>query len=190
MMKVNDFIAKAKEVEKLPSLYKLGKFGNSKQGKYYLWDCSGLVKGILWGYPNNGKYKANGVPDLNANTIITKCKNVSSNMNSIPLGSFVWLSGHCGIYIGNNQVIESSPIWENGVQITKLSQRKWKKHGLLPWVDYSSQPIEKYDITAIAKRVIRGDFGNGHDNRKKAIAKEYPNVNYEDIRKEVNRLLG
>lgn len=43
-----------------------------------------------------------------------------------------------------------------------------------------------YDITAIAKRVIRGDYGNGADRKKKLSAAGY---NYDVIQQEVNNLL-
>lgn len=189
MMKVNDFIEELKRVEKLPTLYHWGKFLNDHDGKYLLSDCSGLIKGILWGYPDNGKYASNGVPDYNANTIITKCKNVSNDFSKIKKGEFVWLSGHCGIYIGANLVIESSPMWENGVQITRLSQRKWKKHGKLPWIDYVEDNTQVSDntnvsgdlnlaISTIAKYVIKGTYGNGHTTRANAI--------YDDVQKLVN----
>lgn len=183
-MKVNDFINELKRVEKLPTLYKLGTFLNKKDSSgYLLSDCSGLIKGILWGYPDDGKYASNGVPDNNADTIITKCKNVSTNFNNISKGEFVWMSGHCGIYIGNSQVIESSPKWENGVQITKLSQRNWKKHGQLPWIDYDVDDTNvsgdlNLAISTIAKYVIKGTYGNGHTTRANAI--------YDDVQKLVN----
>lgn len=149
-MKVKDFINKAIEVEKLPTLYKLGKFMNSKSGKYYLCDCSGLIKGILWGYPENGKYGGNGVPDINANTMISRCSKVSTNFNKLPVGALVWMSGHIGIHVGNGVCVESSPIWENGIQCTfikgsgysntkRLHERKWTKQGLFDkYIDYSS----------------------------------------------------
>lgn len=141
-MKVNDFIAKALQVEKVPTLYGWGKYMNAKDGKYLLCDCSGLIKGILWGFPSNGKYGSNGVPDMNANTIIKNCTDVSTNFNDITIGEFVHMDGHCGIYVGDGKVVESSPKWENGIQITKLSQRKWTSHGKLPWVEYTvSNPI-------------------------------------------------
>lgn len=186
-MKVNDFIKELKRVEKLPTLYKLGTFMNKKSGSYILCDCSGLIKGILWGYPDNGKYASNGVPDINANTIISKCKDRSTDFSIISKGEFVWMNGHCGVYIGNGQVIESSPKWENGIQITKLSQRKWLKHGFLPWIDYSTKNIEEAEnvtvqeaYKVIAKEVLKGTYGNGHDKRKEAI--------YEEVRKEVNKM--
>lgn len=193
MMKVNDFIKELKRVEKLPTLYKWGTFLNKYNGRYLLSDCSGLIKGILWGYPDNGKYTSNGVPDYNANTIITKCKNVSTDFSIISKGEFVWMSGHCGVYIGNGQVIESSPAWENGVQITKLSQRKWKKHGFLPWIEYgyvdSENPNETTctldnAITTIAKYVIKGVYGNGHTTRANSIYDDVQNlVNGRSIKK-------
>lgn len=186
-MKVNDFIRELKRVEKLPTLYKLGTFMNRQSGRYILCDCSGLIKGILWGYPEHGKYRSNGVPDYNANTIINKCKNVSSNFYNIKVGEFVWMDGHCGVYIGNDQVIESSPKWENGIQITKLEQRKWLKHGFLPWIDYSTvNTKEAENVTVqeayivIAKEVLKGTYGNGHDKRKEAI--------YKEVRKEVSKM--
>jgi len=188
-MKTNEFIKELKRVEKLPTLYKWGTFLNKYNGRYLLSDCSGLIKGVLWGYPGNGKYASNGVPDINANTIISKCKDVSTDFSIISKGEFVWLQGHCGVYIGNGQVIESSPAWENGVQITKLSQRKWKKHGKLPWIDYDEDDTQVSDntnvsgdlndaISTIAKYVINGEYGNGHEKRSYEI--------YQDVRNLVN----
>ena len=190
-MKTNEFIKELKRVEKQPTLYKWGTFLNKYNGRYLLSDCSGLIKGILWGYPDNGKYASNGVPDINANTIISKCKDVSTDFSKIKKGEFVWMDGHCGVYIGNGQVIESSPAWENGVQITKLSQRKWKKHGKLPWIDYSttsssSTSTSSLDsaITVIAQYVIKGTYGNGHTTRLNGIYDDVQNlVNGRSIKK-------
>ncbi|MFR7590200.1 MAG: hypothetical protein ACLUVC_02055 [Longibaculum sp.] len=149
-MKVNDFVSKAIEVEKLPTLYKLGAFMNKKQGKYLLCDCSGLIKGILWGYPNNGKYGSNSVPDINADTMISKCSNVTTDMSKLQVGWLVWMKGHIGICVGNGVVVESSPIRENGIQKTYpkgcgvankkgLHERKWTKCGKFDkYVDYTS----------------------------------------------------
>ena len=186
-MKVDDFISKLLAVEKQPTRYKLGCYGNKKSGNYYLWDCSGLIKGVLWGYPENGKYKSNGVPDLNANTLITKCRNVTSDFTKIKKGYMVQMNGHCGVYIGNGKVVESSPKWENGVQITKLNQRKWLKCGALPYIEYDKEVNQTMPtdlakaIKVIAKYVIKGYFGNGNENRKEGI--------YSVVREEVNSQL-
>lgn len=110
---------------------------------YFGFDCVGLIKGVLWGWngsntKNGGAvYKSNGVPDVSANGLINKCNNISTNFNKIEMGEVVWMNGHVGIYYKDNQVIECSPAFKNKVQITKLSQRKWVKHGYLPWISYS-----------------------------------------------------
>ena len=122
---------------------------NNATADTFGFDCVCLIKGILWGWSGNknathggAKYKSNGVADVNADTIITStyCKNVSTDFNNIEVGEIVWLKGHVGIYIGlhngERSVAECSPAWKNGVQITKLSQRNWKKHGKLKYIDY------------------------------------------------------
>ncbi len=110
---------------------------------YYVFDCVGLIKGVLWGWSGNGTrnggavYQSNGVPDLSANGMINKCSNISTNFSNIEMGEAVWMDGHIGIYYKDNQVIECSPAFKNKVQITKLSQRKWVKHGKLPYIKYT-----------------------------------------------------
>lgn len=157
-MKVKDFIKKAIEVERKPTLYGWGKYMNRKDGKYLLCDCSGLIKGILWGYPENGKYKNNGVPDINADTMISKCSKLSLDFNKLPIGALVWMKGHIGIHVGNGECIESSPAWENGIQCTfiqgsgytntrQLKERKWSKQGLFDnYIDYSESSEETYNL--------------------------------------------
>ncbi|HCW73377.1 MAG TPA: hypothetical protein DHM90_05775 [Clostridiaceae bacterium] len=46
------------------------------------------------------------------------------------------MPGHIGVYVGGGEVIEATPSWENGVQRTKLSARKWQLHGMMPQVEY------------------------------------------------------
>lgn len=193
-MNVDVFIAKILAYEKLPTIYKLGKFMNSyrngKNGKYLECDCSGLIKGTLWGYPYNGRY-GNVYPDVNANTIMSNyCYNQSINFNKITRGEFVWMNGHIGVYIGNGKVCECSPKWENGIQITNLKDRKWAKHGYSNWLDYSSMSnvnsSKTWDIEAIARDVLNGKYGNGHETRKINIGCD--DATYQQIRKRVNEL--
>ncbi len=193
-MTVDDFIAKILEYEKMPTIYKLGKFMNSyrkgKKGKYLECDCSGLIKGTLWGYPYNGKY-GHIYPDVNANTIMSSyCYNQSSNFTNITRGEFVWMNGHIGVYIGNGKVCECSPKWENGIQITNLTARKWTKHGYSKWLDYPSNSnissSKTWDIEAIARDVLNGKYGNGHETRKRNIGCD--DATYQQIRKRVNEL--
>lgn len=115
-------------------------------------DCCGLIKGVLWGWAGNtsktyggSSYASNGVPDISADQMITKCKDVSTDFSKIQIGELLWMSGHVGIYIGNGQAVECTPSWKNGVQITSVlniksgSGHKWTKHGKLPYVTYDSQ---------------------------------------------------
>lgn len=119
-------------------------------------DCVGLIKGVLWGWngdkgKNNGGavYASNGVPDISADAMIDRCSAVSSNFNKIAVGEFLWMKGHCGIYIGDGQVIESTPKWKNGVQITSLSARNWLKHGKLPYIEYEAEEAEKEEVDSV-----------------------------------------
>ncbi len=130
-------------------------------------DCSGLIKGLLWGWqgdensPYGGaEFKANGVPDQNADTIIRKCSQVSEDFSDLRVGEAVWMPGHIGIYVGDGLAAEASPKWADGVQLTACNCRKagyhtrtWKKHGRLPYVSYEEQ-------TAVLLQVLcRGSSG-------------------------------
>lgn len=121
-------------------------------------DCVGLIKGVLWGWNGNeneiyggARYASSGVPDINADTMINKCNGVSSDFPSIEIGEAVWIPGHIGVYIGDGKVVECSPQWRNGVQIT--SKRKWQKHGKLPYITYSTNG-EK-DVVNIELSVLK-----------------------------------
>lgn len=110
---------------------------------YFGFDCVGLIKGVLWGWNGDtsktyggAKYASNGVPDISADGMLTKLLDVSSDFSKIEIGEAVWMKGHIGVYIGNGQVIESTPAWRNGVQFTMLKDRIWVKHGKLPWIKY------------------------------------------------------
>jgi len=162
-----EFTIKAKEIySKYDTTYSWGSFMNkSKNGKLCT-DCSGFIKGILWGYPTNGKYKSNGVPDINADAMIKKCSNVSNNFNNIEVGEVVWIKGHIGIYIGNGEVLEATSKWSSKLQKTTLLNQKaikglngrlWSKHGKLSYLDYKKDHFKVYvvqkgdSLTKIAK---------------------------------------
>ena len=183
-MKIKDFVNHIIAKEKEPTLYKLGTFMNKKNGKYLLCDCSGLIKGTLWGYPEDGEYASGAVPDINADTMISRCSNVSTNFYKLPFGALVWLKGHIGVHIGNGVCIESSPKWENGIQRTFIKNsgynnteglpvRAWTKHGILDkYIDYSD-PI-KQDPTSYYKKYTGTSLRI--DTVFKAIGAPYGNV--------------
>lgn len=131
---------------------------NAIKGEGFLFDCIGLLKGILWGWsgdlsrPYGGAgYACNGVPDYDAKKMIDCCWEVSTDFSGIVPGEAVWMEGHIGVYVGGGVVVESTPKWQGGVQRSTLANtavgrklpgtagsRTWTKHGKLPWVDYSA----------------------------------------------------
>ena len=114
-------------------------------------DCVCLIKGLLWGWNGDKSktyggagYAVNGVPDIGADTMITKCKDISTDFSKIEVGEAVWMPGHIGIYIGGGLAVECTPKWKNCVQITACNcskngynRRNWTKHGKLPYVSYA-----------------------------------------------------
>ena len=172
-------------------------------------DCVNLIKGILWGWNGDksktyggATYKSNDVPDTNADGMIAKCSELSTNFSKIEIGEAVWCKGHIGVYIGDGLAVECTPSWKNCVQITACNcdkkgynRRNWTKHGKLPYITYekaeivpetpNAQPAK--DITEVAKDVINGLYGNGATRKKKLEAAGY---NYKEVQAEVNRLLS
>lgn len=140
-------------------------------------DCVNLIKGILWGWwgdeekeKGGAKYATNGIPDTNADGMIARCSDVSSDFSEIAVGEAVWLKGHIGVYIGHGLCVECTPRWSNGVQITAVwnrgkqngyNGRYWTKHGKIPHVDYGDGEIsEDMPNYALGRRNLkRGSVG-------------------------------
>ena len=137
---------------------------NAVKGEGFLFDCVGLIKGILWGWTGDmsrtyggAGYACNGVPDYDAKKMIDACREVSADFSGIVAGEAVWMDGHIGVYVGGGVVVECTPKWQGGVQrstCANVSQklvssaagsRTWTKHGKLPWVDYSAEENKKED---------------------------------------------
>lgn len=119
-------------------------------------DCVCLIKGVLWGWNGDtsatyggAKYTSNGVPDIGADTMITKCSGLSTDFSNIEVGEAVWMKGHIGIYVGDGLAVECTPKWANKVQITACNcekrgynRRNWTKHGKLPYITYiKEEPV-------------------------------------------------
>lgn len=119
-------------------------------------DCVCLIKAILWGWNGNkghvyggAAYNTNGVPDINSEQMIAKCKDVSTDFSKLQIGELLWMQGHVGIYIGSGKAVECTPAWKNGVQITDVlnvksgTGHRWVKHGKLPYVTYAEKAADK-----------------------------------------------
>lgn len=136
----------------------------------FMFDCVCLIKAILWGWTGDSskiyggsKYASNGVPDIGANTIITKCNSISTNFSDIEIGELVWMDGHVGIYCGLlNGIpycVECTAKWSKSVlrsslgNVTKMSVdghiRTWKRHGKLPYITYIDQPVTDTPIIPV-----------------------------------------
>ena len=157
-------------------------YANAIKGKGFLFDCVGLIKGILWGWSGDlsrtyggAGYACNGVPDCDAKKMIDSCREVSTDFSGIVPGEAVWMDGHIGIYVGGGIVVESTPNWQGGVQCSTLANtagsqklpgtvgsRTWTKHGKLPWVDYTTAKEvneEENDMTEEQiRKIVRDEF--------------------------------
>lgn len=152
-------------------------------------DCVCLIKGVLWGWTGDtkaqyggAKYASNGVPDVGTEEILKYCTGVSTDFNNIERGELVQMNGHVGVYVGDGNVVECSPAWKNKVQITKLTQRKWLKHGKMQWIEYGEvKPNEKPSETLKINDLIGiTEDVDGYTTAADAIAhKQPPKVVYK-----------
>lgn len=131
-------------------------------------------------------YAANGIPDTNADGMIKRCSDVTTDFSHIAVGEAVWLSGHIGVYIGDGLAVECTPRWKDGVQITAVynigkrngyNGRTWTKHGKLPNVQYDEGAVVRRtlkngskgdDVKELQKRLIElgynvGEYGADGD---------------------------
>ncbi len=173
-------------------------------------DCVNLIKGILWGWNGDrnatwggAKYASAGVPDISADGMISKCIGVTSNFARIQPGEAVWLPGHIGVYVGDGKVIECTPAWKNGVQVTAclnigpisgLPGRRWSRRGKIPYINYAggtqTKPPQKQPLKPleeVAKEVIAGKWGNGNNRTTRLRSAGY---NPTEVQRKVNEILA
>lgn len=131
--------------------------------KTFGFDCICFIKGLMWGWKGDpdqiyggAAYKSNGIPDIGADQLIKQCIDVSEDFSTIQPGEYVWLPGHCGIYVGDGLAAEATFEPESGVQLQcvlpmgvkpGMPATGWKKHGKLPWISYEAEPGKHYKVT-------------------------------------------
>ena len=167
VMTNKDFIKKLKEIENLPTTYYSVAGGKWAcwNGKSWNFDCVILVKAILWGWNGDknhshggADYASNGVRDDNADQIMERCSNVTTNFGNIVPGELLWMPGHVGVYVGDGKVIECTAAWEGKVVYSDInSQGKrsrngktvgyWKKHGPLKYIEYVTEETNEEPTT-------------------------------------------
>lgn len=146
---------------------------NAMPNDSFGFDCCGLVKGCAGGYDGNLKKTYGGaiynadhtlgkdhdIPDATEKGLLDICNNVDKCKKifnpDIPVGSLLWMTGHCGVYIGDNKVIESTPSGSDGVQITEYNSKNWMKWGLLPFIKYSEQNKPVKIVPSVAHPTLR-----------------------------------
>jgi cell wall-associated NlpC family hydrolase len=158
VMTAKSFVEKAVHIANdLATVYTWGGYGLYHMDKWGF-DCSGLVKGILWGFDDKpfksggAVYGANHVPDLNALQIRESCVCYSEDFSTITPGEFLYRQSgespeeqHCGIYVGNGLAVEATAQWDCCVQVSTVENlvsgeakaKYWMGHGKLPWIDYA-----------------------------------------------------
>lgn len=133
---------------------------NAATDDTFFFDCVCLGKGVLWGWNGNVKkryggavYESNGVPDFSAPSVPKHCSTFSESMiDHIDVGE--WLierdaSGaidHIGYYIGDGEVIEATPRWSDGAQITQILARPWCGHGKIKYLQYVNVVPRRYAV--------------------------------------------
>lgn len=153
---MNDYNKKRAKAEYVYNSNKAAKI-DAASADTFGFDCVNLIKALLWGWNGDvnasyggAKYNSNGVPDINDDMMIRECKDVTTDFSGILPGEVVWMQGHIGVYVGGGLVVECTPIWEDGVQVTVLlnkgwqqgNGRYWTSHGKLPWISYEEEKPE------------------------------------------------
>jgi len=132
-------------------------------------DCNGLIKACTWGFSASNKqyggsiYQSNGLKDTGEAQMIAM-SNPSTDFSKLELpGSIVYMPGHIGIYIGDGLVIESTPSWNDGVQITACLNignkpgykgRKWTSWGKVPWIEYEDlEMVQKISVLCEGQKI-------------------------------------
>ncbi|MBO5809662.1 MAG: peptidoglycan-binding protein [Bacteroidales bacterium] len=148
---------------------------NAASDDTFAFDCCGLVKAIIWEFRGDAslvyggaKYKSNELKeDLNEKGLFNICINISDDLNAVEVGDFLYMPGHCGIYIGDGKVCESTPAGKNGVQITEIKSKKWKARGRLPFIIYEEK--EKPLLVIPAFYLKQGSSGMNVYNLQKCL---------------------
>lgn len=170
---------KATEYQSVKPLNCLYYWGNQKWSadcnnlyKCWIWSKGELPKNVGGYWYNPGRY---GLGDVTCKQLIDACADVSTNFTNIEPGEILYikgstdLDGHIGIYVGDYSkvlngvtytwnVVESTPIWNNGIQTTYLDKNgnrfqckggaqagRWEKHGKHPNIEFPSAPTPVTD---------------------------------------------
>lgn len=157
-------------------------------------DCVCMLKSLWWGFDGNTSkpygsavYASNGVADMSIASLKKTCPELLNDFNNIEEGEIVFLgNNHCGVYIGNGEVIESTPAWKCCVQKT-----------LLPWrnsTNYDKLPVRAWDFHGKTNLLEYPAANSWRDMYAKLSAKytelDEENRNLKESLKKVKQIVG
>lgn len=120
----------------------------------FAFDCVCFDKSMLDGFCGDATQQFGGAtygkpcPDVTIKDLLNRyCTDISTDMAKIQTGEFIVYKdySHCGVYVGDNLVVECTYRWEDGVQFTNINQAErkdmWGFHGkLTAFLDYEEVP--------------------------------------------------
>ena len=169
-MTIDQFIQEAKRIQSQPSVYAYGFTGQTLTGKnikskakqYPSWysqdrinrlyksigingyDCSGLIKAIF-------KNMNETIPDLNADMIFKMYCEPAAEPKK---GMLIHKSGHIGILIDSDYVIEASSS-KGSVIISKRSEKLWTEFGTFKLLNQESNGSNNENLLEDLKALIK-----------------------------------
>lgn len=196
-----DYVLKAYDIfENYKTYYAWGAFGspaNKKNRERYdvpdapatsfLFDCSGFAyKAIPWGWCGDRTKTYGGATYKKIDTdkpFDKVCEDITSDFSNIIPGEVVYMTGHVGLYVGDGKVLECTPAWNGGVQMTECVnvgiktglkyKRTWLSHGKLPFVSYDFE-VEQYVNSQMGDSLSR--IAHRHNLTLAKIKELNPNI--------------
>lgn len=140
--------------------------------KYNSVDCDVL-------YSNMSKYKLNNKSEAKRNDIIFySWKHTDNDLQHVGI-----IESKQGNYVTVIEGNKSNSVSKRTINVYSSDVRKIVR---LPEITTATGNNTSYNVTAIAKDVIKGKYGNGETRKKKLAEKGY---DYTIVQKEVNRIL-
>jgi len=131
------------------------------------YDCNCLVKSTING---NKGYTTKPCADVNIQTMLTNCTDVSTDMDNIEIGEYLvyYDYSHCGVYVGifdgHRMAVECTSRWDNGVQMIDIDREErkgmWKYHGKLSrYMDYPKANAEVDELKKYGDAFLNAKLG-------------------------------